>query len=137
MRCNADLMIRQLAQGHSRPPRLRQTSPKQYEDQCQHEEKTPQNMKQSKRSPVRQYFELKTDKEAKWNIYDVVLKYSNSTSSLMYHVKSTHPPVSTGMQQLPAVLAKRKNVGWGMNGGHYPEDQQHGCKRYDAEKHDG
>lgn len=53
----------------------------------------------------------------------------------MYHVKSTHPAASSGTQQpaIPAVLLKKKED----VGRHYPEDEQRGCQRDDANKDGG
>ena len=69
----------------------------------------------SKRSPAWEYFELKNDNnDARCKICDALFKYNNSTTSLMYHLKNTHPVVvlgeSSGGSQptLPALLAKRK-----------------------------
>lgn len=70
------------------------------------------NLKWSKQSSVWEYVKLKKYGEPRYKIHDAVLKYNDSTSLLMYRVKSTHPSMRSGMQQstIPAVLARRKNT---------------------------
>lgn len=70
------------------------------------------NLKWSKQSSVWEYVKLKKYGEPRYKIHDAVLKYNDSTSLLMYRVKSTHPSMRSGMQQstIPAVLARRKST---------------------------
>lgn len=105
-------MSRQLAQGGKRPPRLpglQQMAMKQCHWSYQHKEKKNTNMKRWKRSPVWEYLKLKM---TSCKISDAVLKYNNSTSLWMYHIRCTYPARSSGRQkpEIPTVLAMRENT---------------------------
>ncbi|XP_073672068.1 E3 SUMO-protein ligase ZBED1-like [Paramisgurnus dabryanus] len=71
-------------------------------------------MKRAKKSSVWDHFTKKNDTDVSCNLCDTMLKYSSSTSSMMYHLKTRHPQASSGekaSQSQPTVssmLAGRK-----------------------------
>ena len=72
-------------------------------------------MKRAKKSSVWDHFTNKNDNDVSCNLCNAVLKYSSSTSSMMYHLKTRHPQASMGEKNyhqsqptLPAVLAGRQ-----------------------------
>ncbi|XP_077081895.1 E3 SUMO-protein ligase ZBED1-like [Siphateles boraxobius] len=67
-------------------------------------------MKRSKRSTVWDHFNRKGEDEVTCKICCAVLKYSSSTSTMQYHLRSKHPQASSdeGQQTLPAMLSGRR-----------------------------
>lgn len=66
-------------------------------------------MKRAKRSTVWDHFNRKGD-EVTCKLCGAVLKYSSSTSTMQYHLRSKHPKASSdeGQQTLPSMLSGRR-----------------------------
>ena len=72
-------------------------------------------MRRAKKTSVWYHFTKKNDTDVSCKLCDTVLKYSSSTSSTMYHLKTRHPQASTGKKihqsqpTLSAMLVGRKD----------------------------